>query len=140
MLLSTRGMEFDPLSREVIGACIDVHREVGPGLLESVYAQCLALELTLRGLRFEREVAVPLAYKGQRIGVPLRADFVVEGALILEAKAIETIQVVHVAQLTSYLRLSGLTVGLLVNFNVPVLREGLRRVVNGYRPPRGESR
>lgn len=129
-------MEFDDLSRRVIGACVEVHRELGPGLLESVYASCLCIELAARGMRVDRELEVPVLYKGEPLGVTLRADLCVEGALLIALKSVEEISAVHVAQLATYLRLTGLTVGLVVNFNVPVLRQGIRRVVNGWRGPR----
>ena len=115
-------------SEAVIGACIEVHRHVGPGLLESVYEQCLACELRLRGLRFERQRAMPLEYKGIDLECGYRLDFVVEGTLVVEVKAVDALLPIHQAQLLTYLRLAGLRTGLLVNFREAVLKHGLRRL------------
>lgn len=124
---------------EIIGACIEVHRHLGPGLLESVYEDALAHELQLRGLGVSRQVQVPLEYKGRTLGTPLRIDLVVEprpGKLLrqptlLELKAVENFLPIHDAQVVTYLKLARLPVGLLVNFNVHTLRRGIRRFVNG---------
>jgi GxxExxY protein len=120
--------EQGELSGRVIGACIEVHRNLGPGLLESAYHACLAQELRLRGVAFEHERDVPLHYKGVDIGHGYRLDFVVERELIVELKAVERLLPIHEAQLLSYLRLMQLTTGLLVNFHTDVLRTGLRRL------------
>jgi GxxExxY protein len=112
----------------VIGACIEVHRLVGPGLLESVYERCLACELRLRGLRFERQRAVPLEYKGIDLECGYRLDFVVEETLVVEVKAVDALLPIHQAQLLTYLRLAGLRTGLLVTFREAVLKNGLRRL------------
>ncbi len=117
------------LTEQVIGAAIEVHRVLGPGLLESAYEQCLAHELAQRGLRFRRQVDVPLLYKGTTLDVGFRADLVVQDAVIVEVKAVEALLPVHIAQLVTYLRLAGKHVGLLVNFNSKVLKDGLKRVV-----------
>jgi GxxExxY protein len=119
---------FGGCSESVIGACIEVHRHLGPGLLESAYEQCVAHELTLRGLRFERQRAVPLDYKGMPLECGYRLDFVVEEELIVEIKSVDRLLSVHQAQLLTYLRLTGLETGLLVNFRETVLRNGLRRL------------
>jgi len=112
----------------VIGACIEVHRALGPGLLESAYEVCLAHELTLRGLSFERQVALPVRFKGVELDCAYRMDFVVGNELVVELKAVEQLLPVHEAQLITYLRLTALPAGLLVNFHVKTLRQGLRRL------------
>lgn len=124
----------DKISGEVIGAAIDVHREIGPGLLESAYEQCLCHELLLRGLTFERQVPLPAKYKGVRLDCGYRMDVVVEDAVLVELKTVEELLPVHDAQLLTYLKLSGCQLGLLMNFNVPVLKDGLKRIVNNYHP------
>lgn len=120
----------DKVSHEVIGAAIEVHRTVGPGLLESIYEECLAHELRLRNLSFKRQVALPLTYKGLHLGSAYRLDMVVEDLVVLELKAVEHVLPVHEYQLLSYLRLTGKWLGLLLNFHVPVLQQGVRRIVN----------
>jgi GxxExxY protein len=105
----------------IIGGAIEVHRILGPGLLESVYEECLAVELGLRGLRCERQRVIPLEYKGQRLGVDLRIDLLVEDRVVVELKAVEKLLPVHEAQVITYLRLTGKPFGLLINFNVPFL-------------------
>ena len=121
--------ERDPLTADVIGAAIEVHRELGPGLLESVYEVCLCQELTARGIEHQRQVLLPITYKGHRLDADLRIDILLPGRLILEVKAVEKILPVHEAQLLTYLRLTGVHVGLLLNFNVPVLKSGIKRLV-----------
>jgi GxxExxY protein len=114
----------------VIGAAIEVHRALGPGLLESTYRVCLRHELEQRGLTVASEVPVPVEYRGVRLDCGYRIDLLVEGAVVVELKSVEGLLPVHEAQLITYLRLSGLRVGLLINFNVPVLKDGIvRRVV-----------
>jgi len=122
--------EADELSHEVIGAAIEVQRAVGPGLLESIYEDCLAHELTLRGIPFRRQVSLPLIYKGVRLESGYRLDMVVDELVVLELKAVEHILPVHEVQLLTYLRLTGKWPGLLFNFHVTVLQRGIRRVVN----------
>ncbi|MDX2168055.1 MAG: GxxExxY protein [Deltaproteobacteria bacterium] len=112
----------------IIGGAIEVHRALGPGLLESVYEECLAMELKLRGMRFERQRPVTLEYKGHRLGVDLRIDLLVEDLVIVELKAVEKLSPIHDAQLLTYLRLTHRSLGLLINFNVPLLKDGLRRL------------
>lgn len=123
-------MDENEVSNQVIGAAIEVHRHLGPGLLETVYRDCLAHELRQRGLDVEREVVLPVRYKDLEFPGGYRADLVVKRILIVELKAIESLVPVHTAQLLSYLRLSGLRLGLLVNFNVVQLKDGIKRVVN----------
>jgi len=125
---NAQGKSFEDGSAEIIGAFIEVHRHLGPGLLESAYERCLTYELTLRGLPFERQVALPVHYKGVRISCGYRIDLVVDGHFLIELKSVERLQPVHVAQVLTYLKLTRLPVGLLVNFNVPVLKHGLRRL------------
>jgi GxxExxY protein len=125
---------IDELSNIVIGAAIEVHRVLGPGLLESVYEEALCRELTLQKVSVEREVLVPLEYKGAILGSHLRLDLLIEQALIVEVKAVERFDPVHEAQLLSYLRLTNTWLGLLINLNVPVLKSGVRRLVNGDPP------
>ncbi len=122
----------DELTEEIIGGAIEVHRTLGPGLLESTYEDCLAVELELRGLRFERQKSLSIEYKGRRVAADLRIDLLVEQQVIVELKAVEKLLPVHAAQLLTYLRLSNTRCGLLINFNVPVLRDGLKRMVNGF--------
>ena len=117
----------DPYSWRVIGCAIEVHRTLGPGLMESVYEACLCHELTLAGIRFERQRKVPVVYKDARLDLDFRADVVVEDTLLLEIKAARDILPLHEAQLLTYLRLTGIRLGLLLNFNVPVLKDGVRR-------------
>ncbi|MCA9625952.1 MAG: GxxExxY protein [Myxococcales bacterium] len=117
------------LTERIIGAAIDVHRGLGPGLLESAYEECLCYELGLRGIAYERQVELPIEYKNVTLSVGYRADVIVEGAVVLEIKAVERIMAVHEAQLLTHLRLSSLRVGLLLNFNVSAMRHGIVRRV-----------
>lgn len=121
--------DLDRLSADVIGAAIEVHRHVGPGLLESVYEACLAHEMRSRGMSFEAQVALPVVYKGLRVDQGLRMDMVVGGELVIEIKAVEHVLPVHHAQLMSYLKIANARLGLLINFNVPLLKDGIKRVV-----------
>lgn len=116
------------VSATVIAACIEVHRELGPGLLEGVYEAALCEELTLRQVPFKRQSALPISYKGRPLAQPFRADLIVAGELLVEIKSVESLLFVHVAQAVTYLRVTGLRAGLLVNFNTALLRDGLRRV------------
>jgi GxxExxY protein len=113
----------------VIGCAIAVHRTLGPGLFESVYEPCLAHEMHKAGLRFQRQVALPLIYDSIRFPQAFRADFIVEDELLVELKSVEHLQPVHHSQLLTYLKLAGLRKGLLINFNVRLLKEGLRSIV-----------
>jgi GxxExxY protein len=126
------GDELDRITDAVIGAAIDVHRAIGPGLLESAYTSCLAFELAEKGLKVEAEKPLPLIYREVRLDCGYRLDLLVEARVIVEVKAVENLLPVHKAQLLSYLRLSGCKVGLLINFNVPQLKSGIVRVVSGF--------
>jgi len=120
----------DELSNLIIGSAIEVHRILGPGLLESAYEECLCYELKIKGISFERQKPLPVIYKGVRLDCGYRIDVLVEKMVILEIKAIEHIEPIHEAQLLTYLNLSDLWLGLLINFNVPFLKDGIRRIVN----------
>jgi GxxExxY protein len=121
--------ERDPLTHEVIGAAIEVHRELGPGLLESVYQLCMEHELKLRGIAHEPQKPLPVAYKGLNLDVDLRMDLFFPDRLVVELKAVEKLHPVHDAQVLTYLRVARVRVGLLINFCVPVLKDGIKRLV-----------
>jgi GxxExxY protein len=123
-------MEMDDLTGNVISAAIEVHKALGPGLLESAYEECLCRELDLRGMNYERQKDLPVEYKGVKLKCGYRLDLVVSGKLILELKACDVLEAIHEAQLLTYLKLTGLKIGLLINFNVPVLKMGIRRIAN----------
>jgi len=133
----------DGITEQIIGGAIVVHQSLGPGLLESAYESCLAFELNERGLNVERQRPFPLIYKSMRIDCAYRIDLLVQDSVIVEIKALEQVLPVHQAQLLSYLRLASLPVGLLINFHVASLRNGIRRVVNSFppslRPPRSSA-
>ena len=116
------------LARPSIGAAIEVHRELGPGLMESAYQECLCHELNLRNVPYQRQVPIPLNYKGVNLDCACRADLII-GDVVLELKAVESINLIHEVQLVSYLRLLKKPVGLLINFHAPVLKDGIRRKV-----------
>jgi len=122
---------LNELSAKVIGLCIEVHRETGPGLLESAYEECLAFELSRAGIGFERQKEMPLAYKGILLDCGYRLDFLIEKSLILELKAVAKLEPINEAQLLTYLKLSRNHLGLLINFNVPVLKNGIKRMTAG---------
>jgi GxxExxY protein len=128
----TERQELDAISKGVIGAAIDVHRVLGPGLLEVAYESCLAFELAERGYSVERQKPVPITYKGVEVEAGFRIDLLVDRKIIVELKAVDSIAPIHKAQLMTYLKLTGLKVGLLMNFNVNMLRQGLHRVVNKF--------
>ena len=117
------------LSEQIIGAAIEVHRYLGPGLLESAYLRCLERELDLRKIQFEKELPLPVEYKGVKLDCGYRLDLLVEKKIVVELKSIQAIENIHKAQLLSYLRLSGCKIGLLINFNVPLLKNGIERMV-----------
>ncbi len=123
-------MNINELSNRIIGAAIEVHKALGPGLLESIYEECLSHELELRGLCFERQRPLTVTYKGKSLQCGYKLDLVVEKQIILELKSCESIEPIHRAQLLTYLRLSDLRLGLLLNFNVSVMRDGIIRIVN----------
>ena len=122
-------MGFDELSNRVIGCALEVHRSLGPGLLESTYEQCLAHELSRAGIKFQTQHPQPVVYKGIQLDCGYRIDFIAEEELVLELKSVQKISDLHVAQLMTYLKLAGMKTGLLLNFNVAKLKDGLRRVV-----------
>ena len=124
------GRPDDPLSEQIIGACIEIHRCLGPGLLESAYAECLCHELSLRGISFRRQVPVPVQYKGVSLDCCYRLDVLVDERIIVEIKAVDRLSALHEAQLLTYLKLTDREVGLLVNFNVALLKQGLRRLTH----------
>jgi len=121
--------ELNELPRHVVDAAFCVHKELGPGLLESVYEACLCHELTKRRLRFERQVTIPVIYDGVEIEAGLRIDVWVDKKLILELKAVEILHDVHKAQLLTYLKLTRCRLGLLINFNVPMIKDGIKRII-----------
>jgi len=123
---------LDGLTRRIIGAAIEVHRRIGPGLLESAYNACLSFELRQMGVRIDEQVPLPVIYRDVKLDCGYRMDFVVEDAVIIEVKAMEHLAPVHHAQLLSYLRLADKRVGLLINFHVRMLKEGIRRIVNDF--------
>ncbi|MDB6016806.1 MAG: hypothetical protein JWR19_1295 [Pedosphaera sp.] len=131
---------FDELTDLIIGVCIEIHRQLGPGLLESAYEECLCHELALTSLRFERQKPLPVSYKKVKLDCGYRIDLMVEDKVIVELKTVDEILPIHEAQLLTYLKLSGAPVGLLINFNVPVLKQGIKRMVNNFpefsAPPR----
>ncbi len=124
-------MELNEISGKVIGAAIEVHQELGPGLLESAYEACLVYELRQRGVRVEQQVPQPVFYKGLQLECGYRLDLLVEDRVIVELKAVEAIVPIHEAQLLTYLKLRKLRLGLLINFNVPILKNGIKRLLNG---------
>ena len=126
-------MDINKLSNRIIGAAIEVHKTLGPGLLESAYEQFLCHELDLRNLSFERQKQLPVVYKGIKLDCGYRLDIVVENATILELKSCEKIEPIHKAQLLTYLKLSKLSLGLILNFNMPKMRDGIVRVVNEFK-------
>jgi len=131
--------DINQVSRTIIGAAIDVHRTLGPGLLESAYEQCLAQEFGLRHIPFERQKPLPVDYKGVRLDCGYRLDFLVAGIVVVEVKASEALLPIHQAQLLSYLKLGGWKLGLLINFHAPLLREGIKRVVLGLEEPQSAA-
>lgn len=130
-------MDINKLSSKIIGAAIEVHKARGPGLLESAYEECLCHELDLRNIVFERQKSLPLAYKGKHLDCGYRLDVVVENRIILESKSCEKIEEIHKAQLLTYLKISGLKLGLLFNFNTLVIKDGIVRIVNRLEEPAG---
>jgi GxxExxY protein len=128
-------MDIDTLSNVIIGAGILVHKALGPGLLESSYEACTAYDLTERGIPVERQVPLPIQYKGVRLDCGYRLDMVVDRRIIVEFKSVTNLVPIHDAQMLTYLRLSNLTVGLIMNFNVVLLKDGIRRIVREYRSP-----
>ncbi|MGA2958110.1 MAG: GxxExxY protein [Thermodesulfobacteriota bacterium] len=126
------GPKLNDITEAVIGAAIVVHKELGPGLLESAYEACLAYELAEKGLKIERQKGLPLRYRGVLLDCGYRLDLLVESQVVVKVKAVEKIELIHEAQLLSYLKLSKCQLGLLINFNVEVLKNGIRRLVNRF--------
>jgi len=122
---------LNELTDAIIGAAMEVHRTLGPGLLESTYEMCLCRELSIRGITFERQVPIPVEYKGVKLDCGYRADIVVDETILIEIKEVDSVLSIHDAQLLSYLKLGGWKIGLLINFNVELLKHGLRRRVLG---------
>lgn len=122
--------EYNSLSSKIINAAMEVHKNLGPGLLEGVYEDCLVEELVLRGVSVKRQVRYPIRYKGHEISHPLIIDLLVGDSVIVELKAVSELLDIHSAQLLSYLKLSGIKLGLLINFNTALLRDGIKRIVN----------
>ena len=125
-------LRANEITEKVIGACIGIHRQLGPGLLESAYEECLCYDLSMLGLGFERQKELPVAYKMVRLACGYKIDIVVEKLVVVELKAVEKLLPLYEAQLLTYLKLSGLSLGLLINFNVPVLKHGIKRIVNNF--------
>ena len=123
-------LDINELTGKIIGAAIEVHKRLGPGLLESVYEECLCHEFNFRKIAFERQKLLPIEYRGIKLDCGYRLDIVVEGTIILELKSCERLEEIHKAQLLTYLKLSGLKLGLLLNFNVTALKDGIVRIVN----------
>ncbi len=121
--------EINELTKQIIGAAMEVHRTMGPGLLESAYEACLAYELSSRSLHFEQQRSLPISYKDVHLDCGYRLDIVVEEKVVIELKAVDTILPIHHAQLLTYLKLSGFKIGLLINFNVKLLKDGIKRIL-----------
>ena len=128
------------ITKQVIGSAIEVHRALGPGLLESAYEECLCYELAQQGLPFARQVALSVQYKDVKLDCGYRIDILVDGSVIIELKAVESLLPIHEAQLLTYLKLAEKRVGLLINFNVPILKHGLKRIVNQFPDPFASQR
>jgi len=132
--------EIESLATAAVDAAFAVHRTLGPGILESAYNECLAIELTARGHQLAREHSVPLIYRGHTVANAYRADMIIDGRLLLELKAIDALQPIHRVQLATYLRILRLPLGLLINFNVPLIKDGIQRVLNlDFREDRSSS-
>ena len=123
--------EMDQVAHEIVDAALEVHRLLGPGLLESAYQICLVAELEFRQLRVDQQKLLPVTYRGRRLDSSYRLDMVVEDSVVVEIKSVESLLPIHQAQLLSYLKLSGYRLGLLINFNVPLLKNGIRRLIYG---------
>jgi GxxExxY protein len=121
--------DINELTGEIIGAAIEVHKTLGPGLLESIYEECLCIEFGKRSMPFERQKEINIEYKGVRLESKYRIDLVVSKMIVVELKTVDELAPIHEAQILSYLKLTGLKVGLLINFNVPILKEGIKRLV-----------
>jgi GxxExxY protein len=124
-------MQLNEITGKIIGAALEVHRTLGPGLLESAYEECLCHELACQGIYYERQKPLPVMFKGVALDCGYRLDLIVANAVVVEVKALEAVLPVHEAQVLTYLKIGGWSVGLLINFNVPVLRDGIKRLVLG---------
>ncbi|MCK6472973.1 MAG: GxxExxY protein [Planctomycetes bacterium] len=124
--------QLNLVTRRIIGCAIEVHRRQGPGLLESVYEEAMCMEMKHDGLAFQRQVSVPVLYRNEKLSAPLKLDLLIAESVVVDLKAVESILPVHEAQLLSYLRMAKKEVGLLINFNVPILKEGIRRKRNTF--------
>ena len=133
-------MDIEEVARQTVDAAIKVHRALGPGLLESAYQKCLEYELRKRGLQVECEVLLPVIYEGVQIDAGYRIDMLVEGCVIIENKTVEKLLPIHQAQLLTYLKLRDCCLGLLLNWNVPLMKQGIKRMVNNLEPRRREER
>jgi GxxExxY protein len=122
-------LHHEKLTQDIIAAAIEVHRNLGPGLLESAYEECFCHEFSLRKILYSRQVALPLEYKGFKLDCGYRMDLVVDGRVVVELKCVDKILPLHEAQLLTYLKLSGMSTGLIINFNTPLLKDGIRRLV-----------
>ena len=122
-------MEFDELSNKIIGWALEVHKRLGPGLLESAYEKCLSFELTNAGIRHDVQKKLPVEYKGMKLDCGYRTDIIIAGEIIIELKTVDKILPIHEAQLLTYMKLSGIKTGLLINFNVCLLKDGIKRLV-----------
>ena len=122
-------MEFEPLSNKIIGAAIEVHKILGPGMLESAYEECLSYELVQQGLSIERQKPIPILYKQIKLDCGYRIDLLIEKKIIIELKSVDALAPIHEAQILTYLHFAGIKTGLLINFNVTLLRSGIRRYV-----------
>ncbi|MEW6619648.1 MAG: GxxExxY protein [bacterium] len=125
-------MEINQITEKIIGAAIEIHKTLGPGLLESAYEECLCYELSMVGLAFKRQVELPVIYKGFKLDCGYRIDLLVEEKVIVELKAVEQLLPIHEAQLLTYLKMMNKRIGLLINFNVSVLRDGIKRIANRF--------
>ena len=124
-------LKGNQLTNEIIGSAIEVHRNLGPGLLESTYEECMAFELRQRGLTVERQLELPILYKGSQLEQNYRIDLLINNQVIIELKSVNKIEPIHDAQLLTYLKLANKRYGLLLNFNVPVMKQGIKRLLNG---------
>jgi len=124
--------ELNKISGELLESAMEVHKQLGPGLLESVYETCLCKELTLKQIPFKRQIALPITYKGEKLQSDFRIDLLLQDEIIVELKAVDILLAVHKSQLLTYLRLANKRLGLLINFNVSKLKDGFQRVINGY--------
>jgi len=132
-VFAVKKMDINKLSNKIIGVAIEVHRSLGPGLLESAYEECLCYELGLREMSFERQKSLPVMYKEKQLDCGYRIDVLVKKSIVLELKAVDKIEAIHKAQLLTYLKLSNISLGLILNFNVPVMRDGIVRIVNEFK-------